>query len=63
MESVQKGRAGRFAVPFVSFVTIGGVSASTAVCVSASEMDMGWVHPWVGSHFPAHMMGWVSWVE
>ena len=29
------------------------------------EMDMGWVHPWVGlgwvgSHFSAHVMGWVE---
>jgi len=38
--------------------------------VTESEMDMGWVHPWVGlgwvglgwvgSHFPAHVMGWVA---
>ena len=33
-----------------------------------TETDMGWVHPWVrlgwvGSHFPARVMGWVSWVE
>jgi len=36
---------------------------------AALEMDMGWVHPWVkgwvglgwvGSHFPAHVMGWVG---
>jgi len=36
----------------------------TARCY-ASEMDMGWVHPWLGlgwveSHFPAHVMGWVG---
>jgi hypothetical protein len=45
-------------------------SSSQRECVVTSEMDMGWVHPWVGlgwvglgwvgSNFPAHVMGWVG---
>jgi len=42
-----------------------GLCSYRVRCVDGTEMDMGWVHPWVGlgwvgSHFPAHMMGWVG---
>ena len=36
---------------------------SARVYVSSAETDMGWIHPWlgwVGSHFPAHVIGWVG---
>ena len=30
------------------------------ILYSIAEMDMGWVHPWVGSHFQAHVICWVG---
>jgi len=41
------------------------VQSSRLQYATITEMDMGWVHPWaglgwVGSHFPAHVVGWVE---
>jgi len=38
---------------------------SVSLNAGGAEMEMGWVHQWVelgwvGSHFPAHVMGWVA---